>query len=198
MDVVAKTPASDGPAGERVYVHDAADTTAAVLNANLDVIMEAAAATGVPTLDSSAGIPATAPVTAVRTLPHNRRGRFDESGNPLTLALIAVASVSQKGGDKNIDNFKRLYVANDDGRGWQSLLLFDLAIFTKSFGPVMGVVTLSVCLASGSDSDAATFKKMACGNWTKCGVTCDNVASDDGTGDNESKISFADNLEGSV
>ena len=118
MDVVAKTPASDGPAGERVYVHDAADTTAAVLNANLDVIMEAAAATGVPTLDSSAGIPATAPVTAVRTLPHNRRGRFDESGNPLTLALIAVASVSQKGGDKNIDNFKRLYVANDDGRGW--------------------------------------------------------------------------------
>ena len=39
---------------------------------------------------------------------------------------------------------------------------------------------------------------MACGNWMERGVTWDNVARDDGTGDNESTISFADNLEGSV
>ena len=46
-DVVVEALASDGPAGERVNVHDAANKSATVSNANLDVTMEAAAATGV-------------------------------------------------------------------------------------------------------------------------------------------------------
>ena len=83
-DVVAKVPASDGPAGKRVDFHEAADTTATVSNANLDVIMEAAAATGVPTLDIPVGVPAAAPVTAAPILHHDHRGRFNDSGNVLT------------------------------------------------------------------------------------------------------------------
>ena len=85
-DVVAKGPASDGPKGERVDVHDATHTTTTVLNANLDVIMEASAATGVPTSDSPTGIPAASPGMAAPTLYHDCRGRFDKSGNVLTLA----------------------------------------------------------------------------------------------------------------
>ena len=70
-DVVAKVPASEGPTGKRVDVHDAADTTATVLNANVDVIMEDDAATGVPTSDSPAGVTAAAPVTAAPTGHHD-------------------------------------------------------------------------------------------------------------------------------
>ena len=51
-------PASDDPAGKRVDIHDAADTTAAILNANLDVIMEAIVTTGAPTWESPACVPA--------------------------------------------------------------------------------------------------------------------------------------------
>ena len=97
-DVVAEAPASDGPAGERVDVHDAADTTATVSNANWDVIMEASVATGVSTSDSPAGVPAAAP--AAPTLHHDRRGRFDESGNVLTLVPIADVSVCVPEGEK--------------------------------------------------------------------------------------------------
>ena len=79
------------------------------LNANLDVIMEAAAATGVPTSDSPAEL-------IVPTGHHDCMGRFDESRNVLTLA-----------GDENLGDFKRLCVAKRGGKEWQSLLLFDLA-----------------------------------------------------------------------
>ena len=118
VDVVAEAPASDGPAGKRVNVHDAADTTATASNSNLDVIMEAAAATGVPMPDSPAGVPAASPVTAAPTLNRNCRGQFNNSGNVLTLAPIADTSVSQKEDNKNVDDSKRLYVVNDGGREW--------------------------------------------------------------------------------
>ena len=93
-------------------------------------------------------------------------GRFDESGNVLTLAPIMDASVSRKRGDENFGNSKRLYVANDGGGEWQSLLLFDLSLVAESFGPVVGVAMLSVYLTWGSDSVWATFRKMARGDWT--------------------------------
>ena len=55
-------------------------------------------------------------------------GRFNESGNVLTLDPIADASVSRKGGDKNFGDSKRMYVANNGGREcqWQLLLPFVL------------------------------------------------------------------------
>ena len=49
--------------------------------------------------------------------------------------------------------------------------MFDLALVTESFGPVMGVATLSMYSALGFDSGASTFTKMAHGDWTKLGVT---------------------------
>ena len=73
-DVVAEAPALNGPSGKRVDVHEAADTTATVSNANLDVIMEAAAATCVPTSDRPAGVPAAAPGSEALTFHHNCRG----------------------------------------------------------------------------------------------------------------------------
>ena len=62
----------------------------------------------------------------------------------LTLAPIADASVSRKGADENFGNSKPLYVDNDGGGELQSLLLLDLALVAASFGPVVGVATLSL------------------------------------------------------
>ena len=70
------------------------------------------AAAATPT--SRRPLPAT-PSMAAQTLHHNCRERFGESGNVLTLALVADASVSRKGANKNFDDSKRLYVTNDDG-----------------------------------------------------------------------------------
>ena len=67
------------------------------------------------------------------------------------MALMADASVSRKEGDENFGDSKRLYVTNDGGGECQSLLPFDLALFAKSLGPVVGVATLSVYSALGSD-----------------------------------------------
>ena len=62
----------------------------------------------------------------------------------LTLASIGDASVSWKGGDKNFDDSKRLYIAKGGGGEWQSLMLFNLDLVAESFGPVVSVATLSV------------------------------------------------------
>ena len=150
--------------------------------------MEAAAATGVPTSDSPAEL-------IVPTGHHDCMGRFDESGNVLTLAPIADVSVSQKGGDKNVGDSNRLYVANDGGREWQSLLLFVLALVAKSFGTVVGVAALSVYSAWDSDSGALAFRKMARCNRAECGVAGDDVAGNDGTRDNKLMISFVEYCE---
>ena len=72
------------------------------------------------------------------------------------------------------------------------LLTFNLALVAESFGPVVGVVTISVYSALGSDSVGALFKKMARGDWTESGAACDDVAGDNGTGDDEPAISFVD------
>ena len=96
----------------------------------------------------------------------------------MTLVPIADASVSRKGGDENCGDSKRLYVANDGGGEGQSLLPFDLALITKSFGPFIG------------------FRKMARGDWMGRGVAWDDVAGDDGTKDDKPTISFVDNFEG--
>ena len=118
----------------------------------------------------------------------------------LTLAPIADASVSRKGADENFGNSKQLYVANDGGGELQSLLLLDLALVAESFGPVVGVAAMSVYSASDSDSGAATFRKMARGDWTERGIALDDVDGDDGMGYDEmgydeSMISFVDDLE---
>ena len=97
--------------------------------------METSAAMGVPSSDSPVGVPTAAPVTAASTLHQDRRGWFDESGNVLTLSAMEDASVSLKGGDKNVGDSKRLYIANDGGREWQSLLLFDLALVADHSDP---------------------------------------------------------------
>ena len=60
------------------------------------------------------------------------------------MAPITDASVSQKEGNENFGNSKRLNIANGGGGEWQLLLLFDLALFAELFGPVVGVATLSV------------------------------------------------------
>ena len=44
-------------------------------------------------------------------------GRFDKSGNVLTLDPIADASISQKGGDEDVGNSKRMYATNYGGGG---------------------------------------------------------------------------------
>ena len=49
-------------------------------------------------------------------------------------------------------------LANDGDEDWQSLLLFDLALVAKSFGPVVGVATLSVYSASNSNLARAMFR----------------------------------------
>ena len=41
-----------------------------------------------------------------------------------------------------------------------------------------------------------TFRKMARGDWTEHGFAWDDVADDDGTGDDNPMISFVDDLEG--
>ena len=86
------------------------------------------------------------------------------------MAPITDASVSQKGGNENFGNSKRLYIANGGGGEWQLLLLFDLALVANSFEPVVGVTTLSVYWALGSNSGGSTFRKMARGNWMERGV----------------------------
>ena len=98
----------------------------------------------------------------LRTLPGPRRGRFNESGNVLTLAPIADASVSRKGADENFGNSTQLHVANDGGWELQLLLLLDLALVAESFGPVVGVATLSMNSALESDSCGATSTANLC------------------------------------
>ena len=52
--------------------------------------------------------------------------------------------VSRKGRNDNFGDSKRLYVANDGGGEWQSLLPFVLALVAESFEPDVGMATLSV------------------------------------------------------
>ena len=94
----------------------------------------------------------------------------------LTIAPIADASVSWKGGDKNVGKSNRLYVTNDGSGEWQLLLLFNLHLVAESFGPVVGLATLIVYSASDSHLEGATLKKMAGGDWTERGVAWDDVA----------------------
>ena len=70
----------------------------------------------------------------------------------------------------NFGNSKRLYVANNGGTEWQSLLLLDLALVADLFVPIVGVAAMSVYSVSESDSGAPTFRKMARGDWTERGV----------------------------
>ena len=76
----------------------------------------------------------------------------------LILTPVADTSVSRKGGDENFGDSKPLYVTNNDGGEWQSLLLFDLALVAESFAPIVGVATLSVYSLSDSNSAGATFR----------------------------------------
>ena len=60
-------------------------------------------------------------MTAALTLHPDHKGMFDEFGNVLTLTVITDVSVSRKGATRTFCDSKRLYVANDGGRGWQLL-----------------------------------------------------------------------------
>ena len=74
------------------------------------------------------------------------------------------------------------------------LRLFDLILAAKSFRPIVGLTTLSIYLASDSDSGAAMFGKMARGNWTECGIAWDNIAGDDKMRCNNPKMLFFNDL----
>ena len=104
----------------------------------------------------------------------------------LKRSMTVGVSVSQRGEDENFGDSKQLNVGNNpdsnnnNKRQRQSLVLFDLTFVTKSFVPVIGRATLSIYLASSSDSGGGvTLKKMANTHWVEDGVTWSNAPNSD-------------------
>lgn len=141
------------------------------------------------------GSPSFVPTDAPTPHPDSK-GVFDASGDVLTLAVLADASISEREEDTNFGESKRLNVAHNDGKQRQSLLLFDLTFAAKSFGPVIGRAILSIYfVAIGDSSGGVTMKKMADTTWSENEVTWNNTLGSGEPDSDEPIISFVDGLE---
>ncbi|KAL3796297.1 hypothetical protein HJC23_008617 [Cyclotella cryptica] len=119
--------------------------------------------------------------------PKKSEGQFDAAGKVLTLSSYADATVAEKDPEDNYGESLVLRVAPRDNK-MHSLLLFDLAFVSKSFGTTFGSATLRLYATQSSTSGGVTFKQMTGSNWNENTITWNKIPG--GEGSDELIVSF--------